>query len=68
MNKNEQIAIPEEVVMSKIYEVRGKKVMIDRDLAKLYQVETKHLKRQASACHSRLRPAEAGKKTYLSLS
>ena len=38
------IAIPDEVVVSKIFVVRGKKVMIDRDLAELYGVETKVLK------------------------
>ena len=43
---NEQIAIPEEVILSKIYEIRGEKVMIDKDLADLYGVETKYLKRQ----------------------
>ena len=32
--------------MNKIYFIRGQKVMIDRDLAELYQVETKQLKRQ----------------------
>jgi len=41
---SKEIAIPEEVVMSKIYEMRGEKVMIDRDLAELYGVETKRLK------------------------
>jgi len=41
-NKN-TIAIPEEIVMSKIYVIRGHKVMIDRDLAKLYNVETRVL-------------------------
>jgi len=41
---SKEIAIPEEVVMSKIYEIRGEKVMIDRDLAELYGVETKVLK------------------------
>jgi hypothetical protein len=35
-----------ELVASKIFEVRGKKVMLDRDLAKLYSVETKYLIRQ----------------------
>lgn len=39
-----EIILPEEVVMSKIYELRGEKVMIDRDLAQLYGVETKRLK------------------------
>jgi len=41
---SKEIAIPEEVVMSKIYEIREEKVMIDRDLAELYGVETKRLK------------------------
>ena len=38
--------IPDEVVMAKIYVIRGQKVMIDRDLAELYGVETKRLKEQ----------------------
>jgi len=33
-------------VINKIYMIRGQKVMIDRDLAKLYDIETKQLKRQ----------------------
>ena len=45
MSKN-QISIPDEVVISKIYEIRGQKVMLDKDLAELYGVETKYLKRQ----------------------
>lgn len=40
------IELPQEAIMSKIYIIRGRKVMLDRDLAKLYQVETKYLKRQ----------------------
>jgi len=40
-----QIMIPDEVIMSKIYLIRGQKVMLDRDLAELYEVETKQLKR-----------------------
>jgi hypothetical protein len=43
--KNELI-IPEEIVVSKIYYIRDYKVMLDQDLAELYNVETKHLKRQ----------------------
>ena len=31
-----EIAIPEEVILTKIYLVRGQKVMLDRDLAELY--------------------------------
>ncbi len=37
------IAITDETVISKIYLVRGKRVMLDRDLAELYGVETKVL-------------------------
>jgi len=36
---------PDEVVMNKIYLIRGQKVILDSDLADLYQVETKALKR-----------------------
>ena len=33
------------LIKSKIYEIRGVKVMLDFDLAEIYQVETKYLKR-----------------------
>ena len=36
--------LADEVSMNKIYMIRGQKVMIDRDLAELYGVETKVLK------------------------
>ena len=32
-----------EVIKNKIYEIRGQRVMLDRDLAQLYGVETKVL-------------------------
>lgn len=35
--------ISDEVIISKIYVIRGRKVMIDRDLALLYDVETRAL-------------------------
>ena len=35
-----------ENINSRIYEIRGEKVMIDNDLAKLYQVETRRLMEQ----------------------
>ena len=38
------LMIPDELVMNKIYLIRGHKVMLDRDLAELYGVETKRLK------------------------
>lgn len=34
----------EEIVLNKIYTFRGQKVMLDRDLANLYGIETKRLK------------------------
>jgi hypothetical protein len=46
MRKQENLpVIPEETIISKIYLVRGQKVMLDFDLAGLYGVETKNLKR-----------------------
>ena len=44
--KNSVALIPQEIVERKILLIRGKKVMLDRDLAKLYGVETKQLTRQ----------------------
>jgi len=45
MAKKETIAtIPDDIISSKIYLIRGKKVMLDHDLAILYRVETKALK------------------------
>jgi hypothetical protein len=38
--------MPLEMIESKIYLIRGKKVMLDHDLAGLYKVEPKQLKRQ----------------------
>ena len=40
------LAIPDEVVISKIYLIRNHKVMLDVDLAELYQVGTKRLNEQ----------------------
>ena len=34
-----------QVIQNKIHEIRGQQVMLDFDLAELYQVETKYLKR-----------------------
>ncbi|MBS1547861.1 MAG: ORF6N domain-containing protein [Bacteroidetes bacterium] len=41
-----KILVPTDHIERLIYEFRGVKVMLDSDLAKLYEVETKHLKRQ----------------------
>lgn len=44
IEENNQIKIPgEELIRSRIYLIRNKKVMIDRDLAELYGVETRIL-------------------------
>lgn len=40
----EKTIVPDETVMDKIYYIREQKVMLDRDLAELYGVETKRLK------------------------
>jgi hypothetical protein len=39
------VTIADEVVLNKIYQIRGHKVMLDMDLSQLYDVETKQLKR-----------------------
>ncbi len=41
---NQAISIPDEIITNKIYLFRVQKVVIDRDLADLYGVETKVLK------------------------
>jgi len=43
---SKEITIPDETITSKIYLIREQKVMVDSDLAELYQVQTKLLKRQ----------------------
>jgi phage regulator Rha-like protein len=47
MRKEEiQVAIMEEVIIRKIYIIRGKQVMLSQDLAVLYEVETRVLNQQ----------------------
>ena len=43
---SKSIAIPDEVVMNKIYLIREHKVMLDRDLAELYGVKPIRLREQ----------------------
>ncbi len=45
LSMTKSVGIPDEVVTNKIYLIRSKKVMLDMDLAELYGVETKQLKR-----------------------
>ena len=46
VKKESVLVVPDEIVMNKIYIIRNHKVMLDRYLAELYQIETKQLKRQ----------------------
>ena len=46
MNEKNTLMIPQEVIMSKIYLIRGQKVMLDRDLAELYEVKAIRLREQ----------------------
>ena len=43
---NKSLAVPTEIIQSKIYLIRGQKVMLDRDLAELYGVLTYRLNEQ----------------------
>jgi hypothetical protein len=42
--KTIKLTIPDDIITSKIYLIRGRKIILDQDLAKLYNVETKVLK------------------------
>jgi cell division protein FtsL len=48
MKKATLTTLPDEVLLNKIYMIRNQKVMLDSDLAELYGVETKQLKRQVN--------------------
>lgn len=66
----EKIAISDEIITSKIYIVRNHKVMLDKDLARLYDVETKRLKEQVRRNIDRFPPSfmfELTEEEYASL-
>lgn len=48
-----EILLSEELISNKIYFIRNQKVMLDRDLAALYGIETKRLKEQVKRNISR---------------
>ncbi len=50
---NTEIQVSEELISNKIYYIRNQKVMLDRDLAVLYGLETKRLKEQVKRNLSR---------------
>jgi hypothetical protein len=47
------LMIPDELVMNKIYFIRGQKVMLDRDLDVLYDIKTIRLREQVKRNVSR---------------
>jgi hypothetical protein len=51
-NRN-QLILPDEAIISKIYLVRGKKVMLDKDLAELYEVKALRLREQVKRNNER---------------
>ena len=46
MANKSKIKISDDIVVNKIHLIRGQKVMLDSDLAELYNIETKRLKEQ----------------------
>lgn len=42
-NTSHKLSIPDEFIHSRIFNIRGMKVLIDRDFAELYGVETRIL-------------------------
>ncbi len=54
---NTLIEITAETVINKIYFIRGKKVMLDRDLAEMYGIETRRLNEQVKRNEKRF-PAD----------
>ena len=45
VEKSNELIVSPEVIKAHIYELRGRRIMVDSDLAQLYGVETKNLKR-----------------------
>lgn len=44
INGSDENLVTDQMIMNRIYVIRGKKVMIDADLASLYQMETRRLR------------------------
>lgn len=62
--------VPVEIIEKKILLIRGKRVLLDSDLAEMYGVEVKHLKRQVRRNIDRFPPDfmfELSKEEYQSL-
>lgn len=56
MNAQNQETIPDEIVMNKIFLIRGQKVMLDKDLADLYNVTTGNLNKAVNRNIKRFPP------------
>ena len=56
MRSKIKILLPQKIVEERIFLIRGQKVMIDKDLAELYNVETKYLNRQVKRNIQRFPP------------
>lgn len=56
MSKELSGLVPDDIIMSRIYYIREQKVMLDHDLAELYGVQTKQLKRQVARNMERFPP------------
>ena len=52
-NNTDQAVMVDELVMQKIYLLRGQKVMLDNDLAAIYGYETKRMNEQVKRNHER---------------
>ncbi len=50
---NEKLILKEDAIINRIYMIRGMKVMLDKDLAELYEVETKRINEQVKRNLSR---------------
>jgi hypothetical protein len=50
---NENLILKEDAIINRIYMIRGMKVMLDSDLAELYEVETKRINEQVKRNLSR---------------
>ena len=55
-NNTDQAVTVDELVMQKIYLLRGQKVMLDNDLAAIYGYETKRMNEQVKRNHARFPP------------
>ena len=53
---NKEIIIPEERILTKIFLIRGEKVILDVHLAELYGVETRALKQAVKRNSGRFPP------------